>query len=173
MDAVPIWLAQLPHLTGLSLAVNNLFGSIPAVLSNLTHLTVLDMGTNQLIGRIPSFLQNFSELSTLFMHNNNFSSSVPPTLGNNIPALERLALGSNNLDGNLNFLSSLSNCKNLQVLDLSFNSFIGGLPDLIGNLSTELLWFSVGYNKLTGRLPSTLSNLSHLETLNLFNNLFP
>jgi len=107
------------------------------------------------------------------MHNNNFSDSVPPTLGNNIPALERLALGSNNLDGNLNFLSSLSNCKNLQVLDLSFNSFIGGLPDLIGNLSTELLWFSVGYNKLTGRLPSTLSNLSHLETLNLFNNLFP
>ena len=66
VDAVPIWLAQLPHLTGLSLAVNNLFGSIPAVLSNLTHLTVLDMGTNQLIGRIPSFLQNFSELSTLF-----------------------------------------------------------------------------------------------------------
>ncbi|XP_066336126.1 putative receptor-like protein kinase At3g47110 [Miscanthus floridulus] len=172
VDVIPTWLAQLPRLTILDMTENKLVGSIPAVLSNLTtHLTGLYLGTNQLTGLIPSFLGNFSELSKLCLYRNNFSGSVPPTLGN-IPALYKLELHSNNLDGNLNFLSSLSNCRNLQVVALSNNSLVGGLPDHIGNLSTELHWFNVGDNKLNGRLPPSLSNLSHLQTLDLSRNLF-
>jgi Leucine-rich repeat (LRR) protein len=69
-------------------------------------------------------------------------------------------------------LSSLSNCRKLQELDLAFNSFIGRLPDHIGNISTELITFTADNNKLNGRLPPSLSNLSHLQTLDLSINLF-
>ncbi|XP_002442957.1 putative receptor-like protein kinase At3g47110 isoform X1 [Sorghum bicolor] len=171
VDVIPTWLAQLPCLTALALGVNNLVGSIPSVLSNLTHLTVLTLLFNQLTGPIPAFLGNFSKLSMISLGANQFSGPVPATLGD-IPVLGQLGLGSNNLDGNLNFLSSLSNCRKLQVIDLSNNSFIGGLPDHTGNLSTELISFAADSNKLTGKLPSTLSNLSRLEALNLYNNLF-
>jgi len=170
VGVVPAWLAQLPHLTFLSLGVNNLVGSIPEVLSNLTRLTVLGLLFNQLTGPIPSFLGNFSELHVLSLGANQLSGPVPPALGN-IPALTILALDSNNLDGNLGFLFSLSKCRKLQFLELSQNSFTGEFPDHIANFSGELLEFGTAYNKLTGKLPSTFSNLSNLEYLNLGSNL--
>jgi Leucine-rich repeat (LRR) protein len=116
VDVIPTWLAQLPRLTILDMTENNLVGSIPAVLSNLTaHLTGLHLGTNQLTGLIPSFLGNFSELSKLSLFGKNFSGSVPP---GNIPALYKLELDSNNLDG------ILTSC----------------LPFLIVGISRSLTW---------------------------------
>ncbi|WVZ49374.1 hypothetical protein U9M48_000741 [Paspalum notatum var. saurae] len=170
VGVVPAWLGQLPRLTQLFLGVNNLIGSIPAVLSNLTRLTVLTLIENQLAGPIPSFLGNFSELYALSLGANQFSGLVPPTLGN-IPSLTILSLPLNNLDGNLGFLISLSKCRKLQLIELSYNFFTGEFPDHIGNLSTELLWFATSYNKLIGRPPSTFSNLSNLENLGLGSNL--
>ncbi|KAL6907910.1 hypothetical protein ACP4OV_002080 [Aristida adscensionis] len=194
VDVVPAWLAQLPRLKVLSLGSNYLFGSIPADLHNLTTLTLLalgycnltghiptelgllqdfsylHLGGNQLIGPIPTSLGNLSKLSFLELNDNLLSSSVPATLGN-IPALNILRLSGNNLEGNLDdFLSSLSNCGQLQILQLDSNFITGGLPEHVGNLSAKLVEFTVGYNKLTGRIPSTLSNLSSLDRITLLSN---
>jgi hypothetical protein len=46
-------------------------------------------------------------------------------------------------------VSSLSNCRQLQVLGIFSNSFKGGLPDHVGNLSTKLRKFYGGYNRIT------------------------
>ncbi|KAJ1275775.1 hypothetical protein BS78_05G162200 [Paspalum vaginatum] len=170
VGVVPTWLAQLPRLKILNLAVNNISGSIPAVLSNLTHLTTLVLAVNQVTGPVPAFLGNLSELSILALDGNQLSGSVPPAVGN-IPALTILSLAENSLDGNLDFLSSLSNCRELQRIELTSNSFTGWLPDHIGNLSTELLWFHIGNNMLTGRLPTAFSNLSNLQVIGLQSNL--
>ncbi|WVZ50633.1 hypothetical protein U9M48_001871 [Paspalum notatum var. saurae] len=147
---IPTWLGQLPQL---SLYKNNLSGGIPA-----------------LTGPIPSFLGNFSELSLLNVGANLFSGSAPPALGN-IPVLNVLDLSANMLEGNLNFMSSLSNCRKLQGLSLADNYFTGVLPYHIGNLSTELIAFDTSYNTLTGGLPATLSNLSNLEMVAFHSNL--
>ena len=40
----------------------------------------------------------------------------------------------------------------------------------MGNLSVNLHWLYAGSNKLTGGLPSTLSNLSNLEWIDISNN---
>ncbi|WVZ49380.1 LOW QUALITY PROTEIN: hypothetical protein U9M48_000747, partial [Paspalum notatum var. saurae] len=170
VDVVPTWLSQLPHLTQLSLGGNNLVGPIPVVLSNLTCPTALALLFNQLTDPIPSFLGNFSELTLLSLGSNQLSGSVPPAVGN-IPSLIILSLLSNHLDGDLGFLFSLSKCRKLQLLELSNNVFIGEFPDHIGNLSTDLLLFGTAYNKLTGRFPSTFSNLSNLQSLGLDSNL--
>ncbi|WVZ49401.1 LOW QUALITY PROTEIN: hypothetical protein U9M48_000766 [Paspalum notatum var. saurae] len=150
VDIVPTWLAQLPRLTLLSFGANILVGSILAVLSNLIHLTQLVLLFNQLTGPIPTFLGNFSELTRLSLGANQLSGLVPPALGN-IPALTILSL--------------LSKCRKLQVLQLPNNSLTGGLLDHIGNLSTELISIDIGYSKLT------VSNLSNLERIGLYNNL--
>ncbi|KAL6888865.1 hypothetical protein ACP4OV_009891 [Aristida adscensionis] len=193
-DVVPTWLAQLHRLTLLTLAQNQLVGSIPVVLSNLTSLATLDLaynsltgdipaglglmkelsililGSNQLTGPVPSSLGNLTKLSSLLLTRNMLSGLVPATLGN-IPALTVLHLSRNNLEGNLDFLLSLSRCRRLQSLWMFYNSFTGELPDFVGNLSTQLFEFSVDNNKLTGALPSTVSNLSGLHTYTLANNL--
>ncbi|KAJ1254237.1 hypothetical protein BS78_K100800 [Paspalum vaginatum] len=193
VGAVPTWFAQLRHLYHIGLAANYLVGSIPAIIGNLSQLALLDisyckltghiptqlgllqklsylhLGSNQLTGPIPASFGNLSRVSFLDLQDNQLYSSVPATLGN-MQALNTLSLILNNLEGNLDFLSSLSKCRQLEVLDISFNSFSGLIPDHVGNLSSQLFWFIAGQNNLTGGLPSTLSNLSSLGRLELEDN---
>ncbi|TKW01490.1 hypothetical protein SEVIR_8G184700v4 [Setaria viridis] len=137
-------------------------------MQKLSYLQIID---SMLTGPIPSSLGNLSELSFLDLQRNQLSGSVPTTLGN-IPALNVLALSDNKLEGNLEFFLSLSNCRLLRILDIANNAFTGRLLDHVGNLSTQLRTFTASHNKLTGKLPSTLSNLSSLSWLSLPNNLF-
>ncbi|RCV37271.1 hypothetical protein SETIT_8G049600v2 [Setaria italica] len=136
----------------------------------MRELSILHLGNNQLAGPIPTSLTNLSKMSDLILQKNQLSGPVPATFGN-IRALNTLELSDNNLNGNLDFLSSLSNCRQLQVLDITSNSFSGGLPDHVGNLSTKLRMFYANNNKITGVLPSTLANLSGLDSVNLRKNL--
>ncbi|XP_044451952.1 LRR receptor-like serine/threonine-protein kinase GSO1 [Triticum aestivum] len=166
MDVVPTWLAKLTHLEIVSLGGNDLIGSIPHVLSNLSSLTVLELSFGNLKGNIPPEIGKLQKLSYLLLMDNQLSGSVPPTLGD-IVALKKLVLSHNKLEGGMGFLSALSGCRQLERLILNYNSFIGALPDHVGNLSTKLISFVANQNKLTGRLPSTISNLSSLELLDL------
>ncbi|CAM0958868.1 unnamed protein product [Alopecurus aequalis] len=183
----------MQHLKKVGLGSNNLVGSIPVALTNLTSLSLLDLfncnltgdippglglmqklsylhlGSNQLTGAIPAKLGNLTNVYFLALEDNLLSGSVPPTLGN-IVALETLGIDGNNLEGNLDFLSTLSNCRNLQQIAIEFNSFTGPLPNNMGNLTSQLVSFTAYNNKLTGGVPTTISNLTSLQRLSLANN---
>nr|TKW01556.1 hypothetical protein SEVIR_8G188800v2 [Setaria viridis] len=171
VGSIPSVLSNLTSLTTLKLSYCNLTGNIPKELGMLRDLTYLNLGSNKLSGPIQSSLANLSKLSFLSLGANQLSGSVPAKFGN-FPAMNRLYLSLNNLEGNLDFLFSLSNCRQLQVLDIWHNNFTGTLiPEHLGNLSTKLFWFTAGHNKLTGQFPSTLSNLTSLNWIYLSDNL--
>ncbi|KAL6334635.1 hypothetical protein AAG906_019495 [Vitis piasezkii] len=164
-----------------SLAGNNLSGNLPPNFgSYLPNLENLILAVNKLSGIIPSSIGNASKLRTLALGNNMFTGSIPHALGS-LRFLERLNLGANNLKGEssiqeLSFLTSLTNCKRLRILYLSFNPLIGILPISIGNLSTslQLLELLQGLylpaNKLQGSIPNDICQLRNLVELYLANN---
>ena len=53
--------------------------------------------------------------------------------------------------------------------DISYNNFVGAIPEEIGNISglTEMIF---GYNNLTGTIPLELLQLQKLEVFELFHN---
>ncbi|VAH37304.1 unnamed protein product [Triticum turgidum subsp. durum] len=190
---VPAWLGELPFLSGLLAGGNELVGQIPHVLGNLTMLTrldlsfcklngeipielsklrqlnILELSSNGLTGSFPAFLGNLTSLTAIGLALNLLTGSVPATLGN-MRSLQLLDLGSNRFQGELGFLDGLSNCRELRLVNLQVNDFSGGLPDYTGNLSKKLVIFDATGNKLTGGIPSTISNLSGVSSLILMNN---
>ncbi|KAK4487041.1 hypothetical protein RD792_006356 [Penstemon davidsonii] len=70
------------------------------------------------------------------------------------------------------FLTSLSNCKNLTSLLIGDNPIIGPLPKLLGssNISASLETFVARGCNISGTIPSEIGNLSSLFLLNLGDN---
>ncbi|XVF78738.1 hypothetical protein PTKIN_Ptkin14bG0159800 [Pterospermum kingtungense] len=113
-------------------------------------------------------------LKVVDLGNNYFSGLIPDTLGN-LRLLERFQLSNNNLTTESaiqewRFLSSLTNCKNLTVLDVTNNSLNGILPTDFGNLSTSLQMFSASGCELGGNIPLEVGNFSEMLNLDLSGN---
>ncbi|TKW09048.1 hypothetical protein SEVIR_6G065850v4 [Setaria viridis] len=198
--AIPSSLGMLPSLSGLSLGFNSLSGLIPTSLwnisslirfsvhhnmlsgtiprnafNNVPHLRVLFMDNNQLYGPIPVSISNSSDMMMLQVMNNSFSGILPPALGR-LRSLSFLQLSFNYFQAkepkDWDFLTALTNCSELQVLDLSLNSFGGVLPDSLSNLSASLEHLFLLDNEISGNIPKDIGNLISLQTLALGGNFF-
>ncbi|KAE8713071.1 Leucine-rich repeat protein kinase family protein [Hibiscus syriacus] len=185
---IPEQIGNLKNLEFFSAGDNNFVGQIPPVIFNMSTLSTISFESNQLSGSLPSntglwlpnleelylannrlvgpfpmSISNASQLTTLDISHNFFSGSIPDTL-DNLRNLKRLNLDVNNLTSSrLSFLSSLTNCRGLEVLDFSDNVLISGeLPGLVGNLSDSLQRFSASKCNISGSIPSGFGNLSRL-----------
>ena len=120
----------------LKLPSNNLIGTIPAELGNMMYLAELDLSDNQLSDSIPAELGNLGNIN-LNLSGNQLSGSIPAELGN---------LGGIRLD-------------------LSDNQLSGSIPPELGNLGGFLgLWYLYMHkNKLTGELPTSLTQIRNLQ----------
>ncbi len=151
------------QVTYLSLATNQLNGSIPSQLGNLTGLNGLDMHENKLNGSIPSQLGNLIKLRTLLLYSNQLTGSIPAQLGN-ITGLEWLMLNNNQLSGNIP--SQLGYLSKLSYLQLHYNELSGNIPSQFGSL-TKLMSLLLNHNHLTGVIPTTLTNLTHIMNFDI------
>ncbi|KAI3463733.1 hypothetical protein Pfo_020396 [Paulownia fortunei] len=155
---------------------NNLFsGSLPSTIGlSLFNLEELNLHDNRLGGEIPKSIVNASKLGLLDM-NNNLLSGFIPNFGN-LRHLYWLDIRENNLTGaesptqELEFLSSLTDCQYLKLLEISKNPLSGILPASIGNLSTSLHTFAAFGCNIKGLIPSEIGNLSSLLILYLYEN---
>uniref|UniRef100_A0A0D9UWU6 Protein kinase domain-containing protein n=1 Tax=Leersia perrieri TaxID=77586 RepID=A0A0D9UWU6_9ORYZ len=168
----PISLWNLSSLTMLTVDYNMLQGSIPANIgSKFPNMKTFGLCHNQFSGVIPSSLFNISSLVNVFLDRNRFTGSVPPTVGR-LPSLSHLSLYSNRLEANNSagweFITSLTNCSQLQDLVLSDNSFRGQLPNSIVNLPSTLQKLYLDDNSISGSIPKDIGNLIGLDILDLF-----
>ncbi|CAN6806554.1 unnamed protein product [Brassica oleracea] len=158
---------NLSSLTLLNMYVNGFSGSLrPDFGKLLPNLQIFTIGSNFLTGAIPSTLANISNLQLLDMEVNSLTGGVPPSFAK-IRYLQTLNLNLNSLGsfsaGDLEFLVALTNCTQLQSLDVSFNRLGGDLPAYIANLSINL-------NHFEGIIPPTLGKCNYLLRLNIENN---
>jgi len=158
-------LANCKSLQLLSLASNNLEGSLPASIGNLsTSLEHLLLGANSLSGQIPHSIGKLSTLIRLGLSGNYFSGTIEGWI-ENFKSLQQLMLNSNNFTGSI----PIDNLTELLHLDLSDNDFEGPIPTTLGNL-LGLQWLYLSYNNLQGYIPPNFGNLEQLIELNLSNN---
>jgi len=179
---IPPELGRLTNLTELSLNSNQLHGTIPSELSKLTSLSVLWLDSNQLSGMIPSELDKLTKLLELSLLGNQIVGCVPtawrhvlesdleilglpycaaPT-SPHLVAADRDALiafyrsaNGENWINNSNWLS-----------DAPLNTWYGVTTDDSGRV-TKL---ELGYNELSGTIPSELGTLDRMERLLLHGN---
>ncbi|KAJ4822443.1 hypothetical protein Tsubulata_019789, partial [Turnera subulata] len=79
-----------------------------------------------------------------------------------------LDLSSSCLFGSINSSSSLFQLLHLRSLNLADNDFYGSLiPSALGHLLTNLTHLNLSYSAFSGPIPSSISNLSKLSSLDL------
>ncbi|KAK4576266.1 hypothetical protein RGQ29_027001, partial [Quercus rubra] len=161
--SIPTSLGSLIQITHLILLFNNFTGPIPTSLGNLTQMNYLDLAHNSFRGLLPLSLLNLPNLSTLYIHNNQLVGPLPSHVsGLN---LIHLSLSSNSLNGTLP--SWLFSLPSLEMLGLDDNEFIGEIGEFKYN---SLDYLDLGYNKLQGSIPRSISRLVNLTYLYLSSN---
>ncbi|PQQ11717.1 putative LRR receptor-like serine/threonine-protein kinase [Prunus yedoensis var. nudiflora] len=140
----------LPNLQIFDIASNQYFGSLPLSLSNATSLRLFEIQYNNLTGQMPDFrkLHNLEQF-----------------------IIQQNLLGSGT-DGDLTFVSDLTNATELKQLIINDNHFGGTLPTSISNLSTKLERFWFYRNQIHGSIPTGIGNLVSLESLSMWENSF-
>ncbi|GFS40355.1 EF-TU receptor [Actinidia rufa] len=132
--------------------LNSLSGSIPMSVSNATKIYHPSLSYNKFTGKVPP-LERLSDLEVV--------------------AIARDHLVTREADGDdLNFLYSLTNASNLNILQLEENNFGGVLPESISNFSTSLFALYLQKNNIVGAIPTGVGNLVNLEIINLSGNQF-
>ena len=199
---IPVELGNLTNLIKLSLSDNQLSGKIPPELGNLTNLTELSLSNNQLSGKIPAELGSLPNLWSVYLSNNQLTGCVPASLMSvldndfaelglpfcampdpGIVAGDRTALvalynatGGANWANNINWLTDTplgrwhgvktDNTGRVTALDLDWNRLSGKIPAELGNL-TNLEFLSLNVNQLSGAIPEELGHMTNLATLSL------
>ena len=170
------WLSTLPleqwygvdtnykgRVFGISLASNDLTGTIPEALGQLNNLETLNLSSNNLTGPIPETLEQLNNLQALDLSSNDLTGTIPEALGQ-LNNLEILNLSNNDLTGSIP--ETLGQLNNLQALDLSSNDLTGTVPEMLGQLNNLQALYLAG-NELTGCTPPALQPIPNHDLYNL------
>lgn len=168
---IPTELLHLTKLMSLDLSYNSLSSEesfLNKLVQNLTNLHELNLGLVDISSEIPQNISNLSSLKSLSLDNCNFFGKFPSNLLL-IPTIQSINLYNN--QGMEGSLPEFDGNNSLVLLDLSFTSFSGNLPDSINNLK-HLNDLRLESSAFSGKIPSSLGNLSKLLVLELSNNFF-
>lgn len=116
--------AAQTSVTGITLARQNLTGSLPSSLNQLTSLRNFDVSRNRLTGSIPA-LTGLVNLQNLDLSRNELSGSIPALAG--LTSLTEFKVHTNLLTGSMPSLAGLGN---LRVIDVARNQLSGAIPDV-------------------------------------------
>nr|XP_048337046.1 receptor-like protein EIX2 [Ziziphus jujuba var. spinosa] len=126
----------------------------------------MDLGSNQFDGPLTLFSSN---ISTLSLNNNMLSGSIPSDIGKAMPMLTYLDISWNSLNGGIPL--SIGNLTQLEFFIISDNHLSGQVPDVWKDVM-GLRALDVSNNMLSGTIPKSISFLQMLTFLLLSNNNF-
>ncbi|GKU92420.1 hypothetical protein SLEP1_g6151 [Rubroshorea leprosula] len=174
--AVPHDLGKLVNLETLKLSYNRLSGSLPQELGDLNNLTDFRINDNNFNGSIPDFIQNWKQLTRLEMQASGLEGPIPSSISvlknlvelkiSDINGISQAFPDLRSMTGFLRII--LKNCNiygeipeyiwgmsDLRILDLSFNSLHGELPNAIP--AANLKYIFLTNNSLSGNIPASVS----------------
>ncbi|CDP11288.1 unnamed protein product [Coffea canephora] len=173
----PPWIEifNLSKLIVMSLSLNQLSGNLPSTFGyRFPNLEELYLDLNYFSGALPSSISNSSKLRRVDFSYNKFTGPIPTSLGD-LSLMELLNLSNNSLTSDsssqeLSFITSLTKCQYLSILDLNDNPLNGIIPNSISNLSTSLERLYAAGCKIKGTIPDGIGNFRNLILLDLSNN---
>ncbi|XP_059630987.1 receptor protein-tyrosine kinase CEPR2-like [Cornus florida] len=151
------------RVTGILIDNKSIAGEIPASISVLQSLTSLAVTTNLISGNLPARLNNCSSLRVLNLTGNYMNGSLPDL--SSLTNLEIIDVSSNSFSGK--FPTWVAKLTRLTVLDLSDNDYDEGeIPESLGNLK-NLTFLNLGASRLRGVIPESIFELKELQTLDI------
>ncbi|XP_029124597.1 LOW QUALITY PROTEIN: receptor-like protein EIX2 [Cajanus cajan] len=211
---LPPTMGSLAQLQSLQIRNNSLSGIFPTSLKKNNQLIFLDLAENNLSGTIPTWVgEKFLNMQILSLRSNDFSSHIPNEICR-MSFLQVLDLAQNHLFGNipscLNHLNAMTlmgrstdplifskainytfsdttsivsmllwlkgrgdEYKNflglVTSIDLSSNKLSGEIPTKITNLN-GLIFLNLSHNQLTGHIPSSIGNMGLLQIIDISRN---
>ncbi|XP_057792805.1 receptor-like protein EIX1 [Salvia miltiorrhiza] len=195
-NPVPEFIGSMKQLHHLYLRNSYFSGIIPPQIGNLTNLRSLGLSRNSLTTENLDWLSNLSllsflDLSQIDLSHTNWLQHIPSLhslyelhlkscgLKDNKPSsnssstslLSILDLSHNNLTlSSFDWLSNLNT--SLVEIDLSHNAFVGPIPNALIESLVLIEHLDLSSNMLQGQVPKSLSNLSRLRVLVLYENDF-
>lgn len=191
-DAGSNFLGELTNLEYLYLGKTSFqYEGVPPAIGKLTKLKELDFSNTFFFGELDgAIFANLSNLRYLVMENNAYNSPMPSEIAQ-LPNLEYLYAGFSNIQGGLDFMTSMPKIAELWLDDnpdlkgpipagignmqqlASFSAancgLTGTIPPEIGSM-TSIIQMWLNDNELTGTIPSEMSNLPIMGILNVQNN---
>ncbi|XP_017221633.2 putative receptor-like protein kinase At3g47110 [Daucus carota subsp. sativus] len=157
------------ELTMISLADNQISGSIPPDISKFINLIFLSLEGNNFTGIIPPEITELGKLQRVLLSNNRFSGNIPASIGN-LSMLDEIHLQNNDLNGMIP--PSFGNCPMLVLLDLSQNNLSGTIPNELFQVTPFSVKLNISRNHLVGSLPAGIGALKTLVELDISENEF-
>ncbi|XP_021828894.1 LRR receptor-like serine/threonine-protein kinase GSO2 [Prunus avium] len=163
---IPEWLGvSLKKLVILMLSSNHFNGSLPSQLCHLTHIQILDFSMNIISGSIPKCLTNLTTLAQKGNPSLNISHDYE---NSNINYADFYYD-----DATFMWKGEMQTYKStlglVKRIDLSSNKLIGEIPSEITHL-VGLVSLNLSRNQLIGQITPEIGNLQLLDSLNLSRN---
>ncbi|KNA08454.1 hypothetical protein SOVF_162440 [Spinacia oleracea] len=164
---LPNSISNLKQLQRIELQNCSFSGSIPSSMEQLNQLVYVDFSSNKFSGLIPSF-SSAKNLGNLLLRNNELNGTLASTNWVSLSKLSILDLSFNSLKGSIP--ESLFSSPSLLSVLLCQNDFKGPLSNL--NVYSPIQTLDLSFNRLQGPLPKSVFSLQGLKVLKLSNNRF-
>nr|GMC79020.1 receptor-like protein 12 [Ipomoea batatas] len=164
----PKWLHTPNNIGELDISSSDISDIIPNWFWNFSMgYEYLNLSYNKIGGRLPCLQNESSFLRVLDLSSNNFWGPISI----NPKDISILHLSNNKFVGSIYFLCSIISSETSSI-DLSYNQLSGEIPNCWNNSLYNLFILNLANNNFSGKVPYSLGSLSGLQSLHLRNNKF-